>query len=314
MIKPFPRPRKPNPRNYGPLRRQFMTICIGALAAGGEAIVCVADKAVTIGDYIQADADSTKILRVNDDNRVALIAGSDDVLDLILQKLTNSNLPIDSLQDILSKCQEICNKVTDELIETRFLHPKLLTKDKYIQAITNKEINKYMESIAMEIADGKPNYVVLLCGFSDQDKPYIISLRPDIVTDNARSGFQAIGSGFEFAMARMLWSKSKRSHSIGRVLYDAFDAKANAEMDPGVGFEWDAQVIIKGKSGPIIVSNEIKELIEQVWDKANRSPFEKRDPLWDLPNPPRDWKEQLEKYSKSLLSRRSISQKSKDQP
>lgn len=65
-----------------------------------------------------------------------------------------------------------------------------------------------------------------------------------------------------------MFSESKRSHPIERVLYDAFDAKANAEMAIGVGYEWDADVIVSGKNQSETVPKEIKDIIERVWDKC----------------------------------------------
>lgn len=66
-------------------------------------------------------------------------------------------------------------------------------------------------------------------------------------------------------------------------LYDCFDAKAHAEMAVEVGYEWDACLLFPGAIE--FVEEEGKKLIDQVWSKYNRSPFETRKSD-DLPNPP----------------------------
>ena len=45
---------RPRPRSRFAVAVAFVTICVGALAADGKAIVCVADKSVTYGDDISA--------------------------------------------------------------------------------------------------------------------------------------------------------------------------------------------------------------------------------------------------------------------
>ena len=42
-----------------------MTVCVAALAADFNAVVCVADKALSYGEYIQWDSDSSKIVKIN---------------------------------------------------------------------------------------------------------------------------------------------------------------------------------------------------------------------------------------------------------
>ncbi len=99
-------------------------------------------------------------------------------------------------------------------------------------------------------------------------------------------------------VARLLFSDFKRTHSVQRILYDSFDAKATAEMAVGVGYEWDATVITAFGDETIArvpIDKPTKELIERAWAKHNRSPFEKREKD-DIPNPPKDWKNVLLDY------------------
>jgi hypothetical protein len=184
------------------------------------------------------------------------------------------------------------------------LQSNLLTPEEYTKAISAEKINPFMQGIARQVDGFNFDCEMLVCGFDSTKKPqpfihYAVS--KGLVDNMARTGFQAIGSGWPYVHARLLWSEYERKNDIGHVLYDLFDAKASAEMDPNVGYEWDAAVILLGKLGAYAVPEDIKNLVEQVWEKTNRSPFKKRDPKKDLPNPPRDWKEKLLEFSDSML-------------
>ena len=61
-------------------------------------------------------------------------------------------------------------------------------------------------------------------------------------------------------------------------------------MAPGVGFEWETRLVTAAGAKPL--HEEAKPLLDQVWEKYSRSPFEKRKKD-DLPNPPKDWEMKL---------------------
>src|SRR5438552_3303929 len=65
--------RKLGSRRYG---AKSLTICIAALANEGKAIVCIADKMLSFGDYAQWESDVTKIIRIPKTGINSLIAGS----------------------------------------------------------------------------------------------------------------------------------------------------------------------------------------------------------------------------------------------
>jgi hypothetical protein len=98
----------------------------------------------------------------------------------------------------------------------------------------------------------------------------------------------------------MLWSEYKRHNSVDHVLYAAFDAKANAEMSIGVGYEWDATILLPQmpKDIPFVPKN-IKDIIERAWAEFNRSPYETREPD-DLDPPPKNWKNVVRKYTTAI--------------
>ena len=68
-------------------------------------------------------------------------------------------------------------------------------------------------------------------------------------------------------------------------------------MAVGVGYDWDAAIILPGSM--VMVPESIKTLIERVWSEYNRGPQETRESD-DLDPPPRNWKKQLRDYAASV--------------
>jgi hypothetical protein len=279
-----------------------MTVCVAALAVDGRTIICVADKAISYGEQIQWDSDSTKILKINPSGALAMFAGSELPCQKVLANILSAADQMEgkTKQEIISFCEKQYKDAVDELIVGLFLSPRLLTKSDYVAAITGTEINHMVRSLADEIRDYEVDCALLICGFDANSNPFILSVgSPGIVTDMTHTGFHAIGSGWEKAVSRLLFSEHKRDHSLERVLYDAFDAKANAEMESHVGYEWDAVVSFDGRLSNCEISKEIKDLIERIWVQFNRSPFDKYNPKEDVEPPPLNWKKRLEKLINS---------------
>jgi 20S proteasome alpha/beta subunit len=272
-----------------------MTICAAAFAAESKIIVSIADKALSYGDHIQWDSDSSKILKLSHGGLI-MFAGNEDHASRVLAGL------VARAEDINRKPRnhtiEICERAykdsLDELTQAQCLTPRLLKKQEYLDSITGPKVNRYILSVAKEIDAFRMNCQFLICGFDSENKSFILDLdHPGTITDMSNAGFHAIGSGWDKAVARMLFNEHKREHDTVRVLYDSFDAKAHAEMAAGVGYEWDAVVSICSPVGFCDITQDIKDIVERAWSKFNRSPFEKHDRKKDLPLPPVNWKRQL---------------------
>ncbi len=278
-----------------------MTICVSALAAEHKAIVCVADKALSYDDQTQWDSDGNKMIQINPSGTLLMFSGD----ELPLQKVTwalhakGKELWYKERTAIVRVCEDEYKLVLDKMVEDKFLTPRLLKRTDYIAAVTSGTINSYIKQLAEDLAAFELACDLLVCGFDFMESPFILEITsPGIATDMTMTGFHAIGSGHEKAKSRLLFSEHKRIHSIERTLYDAFDAKAFAEMSQGVGYEWDATIITKSGFHP--VPEDIKKLIEKVWARSNRSPFDKYNPKEDEKSPPKNWKEQLAEFSSGL--------------
>lgn len=132
----------------------------------------------------------------------------------------------------------------------------------------------------------------MVCGFDQDKKPHIFSVEnPGRIANHDLTGFHAIGAGARTALARLLMLDSTPRDSIGMALYQAFDAKVNAELVQSVGYDWDAEILIPGKTRN--VPTRIVRLMENVYAAFPKTPFAKR--RWKNP---RNWKPRLKSHSK----------------
>ncbi len=284
-----------------------MTVCIGALAADSKAIVCVADKALTYGERIQWDADSTKIIQLEPGAPVVLMSGGEEESSRVIRSLHSNVASPRSIEKLVSSCEESYKKCLQELLRIKFLDSRLLTRKEYVSGITGPHINPYMHELADSLVNTGRKFGcdLLICGFDPRAKPFILYLTaPGVVTDMTRTGFHAVGSGVDQAIPRLLWLESKRTYPIERVLYNVFDAKANSEISVGVGYEWDANILVpeRGKTGVKEVPKEIKELIDTAWTKFTWSPFDEKSPQNRPDSLAKDWKSRLKDYADGLLA------------
>lgn len=293
-----------------------MTICIGALAAGGKSIVCVADKAVTYGEDIQGeDTDSTKIVPVGRNGAHALISGDETSVGRVLSKIAVHDDIGKDVSATGAYLEAAYKQSESEILEATFLHP-FLDISSFNNALLAMQINPIIATIAAQIDQARRELTkfscgLLLCGFDSTGAPYILHLgSPGLVSNLTHTGFHAIGSGWDYALSRLLGVEWEREHSIDRVLYECFDSKVNAEKDPAVGYAWDAVILTKDRTES--VPKKIKKLVDRAWIAHSRSPYEVFDLEEDFPLPPNDWKEQLSQYTERIMP--SISRTSEDQP
>jgi hypothetical protein len=135
----------------------------------------------------------------------------------------------------------------------------------------------------------------MICGYEEKGKPYIISIfPPGVADDHTSDGIAAIGVGGLQAIGRLLFVDHKRSDRFAHTLFDCFDAKANAELTPWVGYEWDACFVMKDRVR--FLKKGAHSLIDRAWAQRSRSPFKKIKEPDDLDDPPEGWEDRLHYY------------------
>jgi hypothetical protein len=292
-----------------------MTVCVAAICENSNAIVCVADKAITLNQSIQWDADASKILTIGNPKRrppcLALFSGEEDFsLDLVATLTKDANFGT-SLRESMVIAETAYKKLVDERIETEVLVPKLLKKSDYISLLNGTSVtSEYVKSLAREINEYEINCSVLVCGF-EKEKGFIFQVAyPGRARDCTHTGYEAIGSGSEMAMARMLRLEAARSHGLMNCLYNAFDAKASAEIIGSVGGSWDATVILPWRAQKKVPRN-VMGTLESIWDESiGDNPLHDNFAVHFRKNI-KKWKKKIFEWGVTLEPRQSVPRQSK---
>jgi len=149
-----------------------------------------------------------------------------------------------------------------------------------------------------EVSNFNCNCDLLICGFDKEGRPLMHSLdNPGATSCLDHIGLHAIGSGWTFALSRLLWNEINAEHPLEQVLYNVFDAKATAEIVQGVGYEWDAVILTANSATD--VPKRIKDIIEKLFIRATLDPFDMKMDAEDVP--PQNWKSQFRKFTESIV-------------
>jgi len=286
-----------------------MTVCIAAIAAKSKAIVLVSDKAVTVrigsGASMQSDVGVRKILPIADTNWRVLVAGDPSfALKVIRQTEVLMKKPNSEYAQAGNSCHLMMQCVTwaykdmrQDAVQEKVLQPLLLDRRLLVERPSTllPLPEDSFESILSSVGKLRTNCSLSVCGFDDAG-PHIFS-----VTDPGESGlhdmtgFNTIGIGSTFAWEKLVLLETDRDKNLEEILFNLFDAKANAEIIQGVGYEWDAEIIVKGRE-PKRVSKPIKKLIEGLFSGTPDSPFKKEK------KKPEGWQVTLKSYCDNILS------------
>jgi len=286
----------------GKVETRRVTVCVAAVASHGSTIVCIADKALSYGDQIVWDSDSTKIICLNGGDAVALTAGAEGYIARYLMKISPFKGYKNDLLGIICFLEEKYKETFEEIQDIEVLIPHGITREQYVAAISSPGEKPVIQCINEQMTKFQRNFdcQLLVCGFWGGSQPYILDIGPPgRVTDYTAIGFHAVGEGASSAVGRLLFVGHKRTDGVAHTLFDCFDAKAAAEMTASVGYEWDGYFITGAGARRLV--EDAKPLIDRVWAKRNRSPFRKKKDPDALPNPPGDWEIRLRKFvAKSL--------------
>jgi hypothetical protein len=292
-----------------------MTVCIAAIAAKSKAIVLASDKAVTIGTQrpMQSDSSVRTILPIGSSGWRILIAGDPSFAQKVIRHvratLPNKGGKTQSFSQMMDRMRRSYQEVRKQAVRDTALEPLLLTEE--LVVARKRELLPLPDVFVQMAADGIRKYksgcTMLVAGFGPDDVPHIFCCAdPGDPVIHDLTGYWAIGIGEAAAIERLLWIEISKREDLATVLYEVFDAKANAEIVQGVGYEWDAEVMVAGKKAKR-VPRDIKRLIEKVFEENTQSPFKKK-------HFPDNWKRKLKEFSQDVLATPSASQKSKPKP
>lgn len=256
---------------------------------------------------MQSDVGIKKVRRISKTHWHALIAGDPTFALKVVEKVeTIFKAHKDKDGTDLSKSVSTTMKAFEnayqtargEFVRDTVLSPRLLTRD--LLYARSKDLLPLDPEFSSEVSDAcqlaNPNPSLLVCGFDCDDKAHIFSVgNPGKIGNHDLTGFHAVGAGQRTALARLLMLDSNKNDSIALALYQAFDAKVNAEIVQSVGYAWDAEILMPGKSKN--VPRNIINFVENVYAAFPKDPFMKQ--RWKYPRG--NWKKRLHNYLVELL-------------
>jgi hypothetical protein len=301
-----------------------MTICIVGIAAKARAMVLVADRAVSAvrggQTVLKADAGVRKIREVVD-GWVALISGPIDFGEVVIfdaeRRYCAARNPERSFEEMNEAARRAvrgeppaplptlpeCAKAAYQAARRNYavdkiLKPRMLTEDWYDEKVKGpiSKDDDFFLAISRELDELFTESTILLCGFEEGTPEIYILSDPGLLNSASSEGFGVAGIGEDTAKNRLFTLETDPGDPIEKVLYDAYDAKEScAEFLPDVGHEWNAVVMVDGRS-PMEVLEEIKELIEEMYRAHPTSPFDERKRL------PPHWRKRLAEFAQAAMS------------
>jgi len=289
-----------------------LTVCVAAIAAESDALVLISDKAVTRG-FMVSDTSICKMSRIGDSPWHALISGDISICDEVLQRAEDALAKKKDDADSYVSMMRLVSKAYADAYEAHLiaqtLTPKLLTKDDLVNR--PRRLLPLPDNLLDEIAEDRKTFErdywscdVLVCGFEPSSgSPRLFRvLKPGTAFSENRLGYTAVGIGEDAAIGHLMWFESDRDDALDMVLWDAFDAKVHAELMQSVGYNWDAHIILKSRPDEAIrVPDELQKIMDKAMNHINCSPFD-RTPETEDEIPPDDWKEQITRFTQTLIS------------
>lgn len=236
------------------------------MGSGDEVLLLLADKQLTYGEALKANAAVPKRRGVLDGSIGGprggwqmLFAGgtseADDILGAFRRAVIEKGLtdpPPDVIAERLGRAvqdmrREAWNR--DVLMPHGLFDPGL-----YLQ---RKDLDELPDTLLGEIGaaardfDEKWGCDLLVCGFNDEARPVLFTVDARGGAEwHHMAGYASIGSGSSLALARLMRLQLEPTQPFSNVLYKVMDAKLNADVDPAVSEDFDAWVMLSGWKTP----------------------------------------------------------------
>ncbi len=264
----------PAPVKHGSEKGRRVTVGIAVIARRENAIVLMADRALTYGN-IQGEGGLAKRLKLgHTEEWQVLLAGSPAICEAVVWRARELIPDHPSANEVRRGLRQAFLEV-----KGRLSHDLLVRPHRY--APRNDAI---LEGIHNRLEQFELNCELIVCGFQagepilftvkDFDRGEKDDEQTPIVDSERIAGFAVIGSGGDFALQRLLWNEPPPDEAdpLPAVLYRAFDAKAYAEQDIYVSWAFDAWVFTE-LGGLRQVSRNAIRLLDDAHNFANDLPF-----------------------------------------
>jgi hypothetical protein len=233
-----------------------MTVCVGAVCAGGEKVVVAADRMFTFNAPVSLEFETgEKKIEAISTACVALTAGvAPPGKEIILasKKLLGGALTpaVDVVAETIkaSYIQIRANKLR-EMIIIPLLGPDYLKHESM-----NVSVPQYLEkqqgvfqNIVVQASQFNLQAEFLVAGIDDAGGRLAYIGHPGTIAWLDTLGYGAIGSGAIHATMRLALAGLSRATSLQDTIYRVYEAKRAAEVAPGVGPTTDMAVVHRNR-------------------------------------------------------------------
>jgi hypothetical protein len=229
-----------------------MTVCIGVVCQGGEAVVVAADKMVTFGSPMNLQTEPPSLNKITKLTEECVLLFSGAVPDG--EELISTSLPkIDAApRQPVSKIAETVKAAYVELrkkrVEEAILRPLLGADFGQFQAlVAQSSASQILQQVMAMISQHNMQLDVLIAGTDDSGGHLLVATNPGQLLPVDTTGFAAIGTGGLHAAVRLSLGQHSRVASLMDAVYNVYEAKKAAEVAPGVGKLTDMAVVSGGK-------------------------------------------------------------------
>ncbi len=216
-----------------------MTVCIAALADNSSKLVLATDQMITANIPIsyQFETENVKKIYKIKDNAAILTAGNAlfayEIVNEV-EKILKTNETITSIEQIAQLTRNAYQNLRREKVITRFIEPRGLTLESYLQNQTRLH-NGVVQEIEQALINFNIDVELIVAGFNDSECHLFSISHPGDMVNHDAIGYVCSGSGAPHATYYLIGSDYKRTMSLDEVKKLVKEAKKKSEVAPGVG-------------------------------------------------------------------------------
>jgi hypothetical protein len=219
----------------------------------------------------------------------------------VRQRISADHSIADSQELMMDCVKDAYQQIHEQYVVDQVLQPQLLTKETFLgRASTLLPLNDtYMLGIANQVRSFVLDCSLLVAGFDGEGNGCVFTIvHPGTIISHAINGYGAIGVGAEIAMSRLVWALTEPEDDLDMALYQAYEAKAYAELIQGVGSQSDIWIMTPKQTYEVPIRIEL--LMRLVFNYSSQIPFKARIGWSPADPPPARWERTLRMYVKGI--------------
>ncbi len=240
-----------------------MTVCIAAICENGKSAVVAADRLRSWVDYgFQLDLEERKV-RFLTDQIAFLFTGDGSTAREITARIRPSDKR-ESVEVIADLAQKACADITLQQIKRNVRFDQTLAALRIKKDNDERETRtKFLDLVMNKIQAHETGFLAIVAGV-DSEGARLFLVNDKIRASTNDSGFMAIGSGDQHAMASLIRRPHTKSASLQQTVYNVYEAKRSAEISWAVGPSTDI-AIITADSPPLFLDQNAYQLLDTIY-------------------------------------------------